>query len=66
MAEAKDLPVLIGRVVHPPENADDAAAAVTALRVASQRMADREACAEQIAAALATAGVVLWAWSLAS
>ena len=55
VVESKDLPVLIAQVARPTENADDATAATAALRVASQRMPDREACAAQIAAAVTAA-----------
>lgn len=52
-----DLPVLVRRVVHPPADADEAKAAFEALRIACQRMPDREACAERLVAALASAPV---------
>ncbi len=48
---AKDLPVLISQAVA-PKHAEDAAAAQQALKAASVRMPDREACAEELAAAL--------------
>lgn len=47
----KDLNVLVSQVVS-PKNADDAAVAQQALKAASIRMADREACATQLAAAV--------------
>lgn len=50
----KRLPVLISRVVA-PKNAADAEVAQRALRAASVRMPDREACAAELATALATA-----------
>ncbi|HQU44752.1 MAG TPA: HEAT repeat domain-containing protein, partial [Pirellulales bacterium] len=47
----KDLNLLISEVVA-PKHAEDAAAAQQALKAASIRMPDREACAQQLAAAL--------------
>lgn len=47
----KGLPVLISQAVA-PKNADDAAVAQQALKTASVRMPDREACASELAAAL--------------
>jgi len=47
----KDLNVLISQAVA-PKNADDATVAQQALKAASIRMADREACATQLAAAV--------------
>lgn len=52
-----DLPVLVRRVADPPADADEAKAAFDALRIACQRMPDREACAERLVAALAAAPV---------
>ncbi len=49
-----DLAVLIDRVVA-PENPEDAEAAEKALRTASVRMPDREACAAKLAAAMSRA-----------
>jgi HEAT repeat protein len=49
-----DLAVLIAQVVS-PKNPDDGKVAQKALRVASVRMPDREACAAQIAAAMSRA-----------
>jgi HEAT repeat protein len=46
-----DLSVLISQVVS-PKHADDAAAATTALKTASVRMPDREACAAELASAI--------------
>ena len=51
---AKDLSVLISRVVS-PKNPNVAEVAQKALRVASVRMPDREACAAQLAAAMSRA-----------
>jgi len=48
------LPLLVQQVVAPRDPAD-AAAAVKALRAASVRMPDREACAEKLVSALASA-----------
>ncbi len=48
----KQLPVLISQVVD-PQHPEDSAAAQRALRIASVRMPDREACAEELSAALA-------------
>jgi HEAT repeat protein len=48
--DLKGLPVLIAKVVS-PKNAQDSAAAQQALKAASVRMPDREACATQLAAA---------------
>ena len=47
----KDLSVLVSQAVA-PKNADDAATAKQALRAASVRMPDRDACATELAAAL--------------
>jgi HEAT repeat protein len=47
----KDLSVLVSQAVA-PKNADDAATAQQALRAASVRMPDRDACATELAAAL--------------
>jgi HEAT repeat protein len=52
-----DLPVLIARVTRPQERPDDARAAEAALGAACARMADREACAEKLAAAMPQAPV---------
>ncbi|MDZ4782655.1 MAG: HEAT repeat domain-containing protein [Planctomycetia bacterium] len=52
--EAKDLHVLIAQAVA-GKNSEDAQAAQRALRTASLRMADREACAQQLTDALAKA-----------
>ncbi len=49
--ELGDLPVLISRATN-PQKAEEADAALAALRVACARMPDREACAEKIAAVL--------------
>ena len=46
-----DLPLLISAAIA-PKHAEDAAAAQQALKAASIRMPDREACAQQLAAAL--------------
>ncbi len=54
VVELRDLPVLITRVVA-PSNTADTQVAQKALRAASVRMPDREACAEKLAAALADA-----------
>jgi len=51
-----DVPVLITRVVTPP-NAEDTAAAQLALRAACVRMPEREACAAKLAAALPQASL---------
>ncbi|MBC8872390.1 MAG: HEAT repeat domain-containing protein, partial [Planctomycetes bacterium] len=51
----RDLPVLIARVVDPPADANESKAAQTALRVASERMPDREACAAKLATAISSA-----------
>jgi len=56
-AQFADLPVLVRRVAEPPADAEEAKAAFEALRIACQRMPDREACAEQLAAALQGASV---------
>ena len=53
---SQDLPVLIERAVK-PRYPQDAKAAENALRAACIRMADREACAEKLSAALPTADV---------
>jgi len=53
---ADGLPLLIARVAG-TENPDEAAAAVRAVGAACQRMPDREACAEQLAAALSSSPV---------
>ena len=50
------LPVLVARVAG-TQNPDEAAAAVKAVGAACQRMPDREACAEQLAAALSSSPV---------
>ncbi|MCY2993535.1 MAG: HEAT repeat domain-containing protein [Planctomycetota bacterium] len=55
--EFRDLPLLIARVVNPPDNAEEAKAAEAALRAACERMPDREACAEKLVAAMASAAV---------
>ena len=52
--ELGDLPLLIRRVAD-PQKAEDAEAAEAALRVACVRMADREACAAKLVAAMAQA-----------
>jgi HEAT repeat protein len=49
--DAKGLNVLIAQVVS-PKNADDAEAAEKALKTASVRMPDREACAAELSAAI--------------
>ncbi len=49
-----DLSVLISRVVA-PSNAEEAEAALTALRAACVRMPDRDACAKQLVAAMSKA-----------
>ena len=54
--ELGDLPVLIARVVK-PEKSEDVAAAEKALNVACQRMADREATAAKLVAAMRQAPV---------
>ncbi len=51
---AKDLSVLIGQAVA-PKHAEDAPVALAALKAASVRMPDREACAEALDKALAAA-----------
>jgi HEAT repeat protein len=51
-----NLPVLIARVVK-PQPADNAEAVVAALKTACVRMADRDACAEKLVAAMAKAPV---------
>jgi HEAT repeat protein len=51
---AKDLSVLIGQVVA-PKHAEDAAVALEALKAASVRMPDREACAAELNKALEAA-----------
>jgi len=53
---AKELPVLIKQVVA-PKHADNADVARKALRAACVRMPDREACADQVVAALSDAPV---------
>jgi HEAT repeat protein len=53
---SQDLPLLIDRAVK-PRDPQDAKAAENALRAACIRMADREACAEKLSAALPTADV---------
>jgi len=55
--EFRDLPILIGRVAHPPETPEEVKAAEEALRAACQRMPDREACAERLVAATSGASV---------
>ncbi len=50
--ELSDLPLLLRRVAD-PQKAEEAAAAEAALRVACVRMADREACAAKLVAAMA-------------
>ncbi len=52
-----DLPVLVARVARPPSDAEEAKAAFDALRIACQRMPDRQACAERLIEALASAPV---------
>ncbi len=52
-----DLPVLVRRVANPPADADEAKVAFEALRIACQRMPDREACAQRLVEALASAPV---------
>lgn len=54
VAKLENVPVLITRVVN-PENAEDAAIALKALRAACVRMPEREACAQQLTEALADA-----------
>lgn len=51
---AKDLPVLVSQVVS-PQNSNDAEVARKALRAASVRMPDREACAAELVAAMSKA-----------
>jgi HEAT repeat protein len=46
-----DLPILVKQAVH-PQHAADADAAIKALKAASVRMPDREACAAELASAL--------------
>jgi HEAT repeat protein len=53
--QLQDLPVLIARVAAPAEQPAEAKAAEAALRAACERMPDREACAEKLAAAIASA-----------
>lgn len=53
----KRLPVLVEQAVS-PKHADDAAAAEQALKAASVRMPDRDACAAELAKALASAPAV--------
>jgi HEAT repeat protein len=53
----RDLPVLIGRVVHPAEDPAEAGAAEAALRAACERMPDREDCAGKLVAAMPQAPV---------
>ena len=53
-----DLPILIARAVN-PQKADEAKAAEVALRSACPRMADREACAEKLIAAMPQAPVAV-------
>ena len=55
--EFKDLSVLIGRVAATPENAEEAKAALGALKTACTRMADVDACAVQLVAAMPSAKV---------
>jgi HEAT repeat protein len=50
--DADGLTVLIARVAKPSEKAEEAKAAEEALRTACTRMADREACAEKLIAAM--------------
>jgi HEAT repeat protein len=56
--EPGDLALLIGRVAN-PQKAEDAEAAETALRTACIRMADREACAAKLVAAVGPAPVAV-------
>jgi HEAT repeat protein len=56
--EPGDLPLLIHRVAN-PQKVEEAAAAEAALRVACVRMADREACAAKLAAAISQAPVAV-------
>jgi hypothetical protein len=55
--DLKGLPVLIAQVVR-PKNAQDAEAAQQALKTASVRMPDREACAAELAAAVQRASSI--------
>ena len=50
--EFKDLSVLIDRVATTPEKAEEAKAAVDALKVACQRMPDTEVCAAELVTAM--------------
>ncbi|MFV2065695.1 MAG: HEAT repeat domain-containing protein [Pirellulales bacterium] len=52
-----DLAVLISRVANPSDRAEEEAAAEAALRVACERMPDREACAGKLVDALSSAPV---------
>ena len=52
-----DLPLLIQRVANPPAQAEEVKAAEEALRMACERMPDREACAGRLAAAMEQAPV---------
>ena len=56
--ELSDLPLLIGRVAD-PQKAEDAEVAEAALRTACVRMADREACAAKLSAAMTQAPVAV-------
>jgi HEAT repeat protein len=56
--ELSDLPLLIRRVAD-PQKVEEAKAAEAALRVACVRMADREACAAKLAAAVGQAPVAV-------
>ncbi len=56
--EPGDLPLLIRRVAD-PQKAEDAEAAEAALRTACIRMADREACAAKLVAAIGSAPVAV-------
>ena len=55
--EFKDLSVLIDRVAATPEKAEEAKAAVAALKTACQRMPDADACAAKVVATMGAAKV---------
>ena len=55
--EFKDLSVLIDRVAASPEKAEEAKAAVAALKTACQRMPDADACAAKVVAAMGAAKI---------
>ncbi len=56
--EFRDLPILIARATN-PQKPEEAKAAEVALRSACPRMADREACAEKLVAAMSQAPVAV-------